>query len=189
MTSGRRRTQAATAPAVPPDLRLRGERPRVTRLSRKVLSPRCGVCPRSRGRARLRAPDPQQGRRAARNSQHPEYALRRGPGRAAEGLYRPTAPGAAARAAVAGRSRPADPQRRAAPTPMFRQRRPIPRQQRVRRRSRRRGLAVSSPRPISSRGLSGSPRPLRTDGERADAHAAGRCRLRAEHAGPQDRLP
>jgi type IV secretion system protein TrbI len=37
MTTGDDEHQAATAPAVPPDLRLRGERPRVTRLSRKVL--------------------------------------------------------------------------------------------------------------------------------------------------------
>jgi type IV secretory pathway VirB10-like protein len=37
MTTGGEEQQGAPAPAAPPDLRLRGERPRVTRLSRRVL--------------------------------------------------------------------------------------------------------------------------------------------------------
>jgi P-type conjugative transfer protein TrbG len=73
-----------------------------------------GLClgARRRRRARLRASDPQQGRRRPGTSEHPEPSFGRRPRGPAEGLYWPAAPGAAARTGAARRSRPADPQRR-----------------------------------------------------------------------------
>ena len=98
-------------PVVPPDLRLRGERPRVTRLSRRVLIGLGAVSALAVAGALGYA---LQTRNAAQSGQellsHAEPSLRRRPRWPAEGLYRPAAPGAAARAAAARRSRQADPQ-------------------------------------------------------------------------------
>ncbi len=99
---------------MPPDLRLRGERPRVTRLSRKVLvgmgfisalavAGALGYALQTRNKAG-------GGQELLKHSDRTVFGGRpRGP---AKGLYWPATPGAAARAAAARRSRPADPQRR-----------------------------------------------------------------------------
>jgi type IV secretion system protein TrbL len=63
-------------------------------------------------RARLRAPDSQRGADRPGAAQHSEPSLRRRPRWPTEGLHRPAAPCAPARAAAARRSRQADPQRR-----------------------------------------------------------------------------
>ena len=150
----------APTPVVPPDLRLRGERPRVTRLSRKVLIGLGAVSALAVAGAlgyALQTRNKIADRPGA--AQHAEPPLRRGPRRAAERLYRPAAAGAPARAAAARRSRQADPEcrrgaeyRRSGDHARSRRRSAWPR------RPRRRASAASSPRPTSSRSRSASSR-------------------------------
>ncbi len=182
----------APTPVVPPDLRLRGERPRVTRLSRKVLIGLGAVSALAVAGAlgyALQTRNAAQTRPGA--AQHAEPSLRRGPRRPAEGLYRPAAPGAPARAAAARRSRQADPQRRGcAEHRSVPATTPDPEAQRraqeieAARLSRLFAQTNQQPQPV---GLA-APAATGTHGG-SDAHAAGRRRRRAEHAGPQDGLP
>ncbi|MGY3362794.1 hypothetical protein ACVWZK_009457 [Bradyrhizobium sp. GM0.4] len=63
-------------PVAPPDLRLRGEWPPVTRLSRKMLIGLGAVSAlANRGCTRLRAPDPQQAASRPGVAQHPEPSI------------------------------------------------------------------------------------------------------------------
>ena len=105
----------ASRPAIPSQLRLRAERPRVTRLSRKVLAGGAAIAlVGGLRRGALGAAEQSASRRRHRTSSTaPSIAPgRRWIDRAAARLCRRPAPGAAARAGAAGRSRPADPERR-----------------------------------------------------------------------------
>ncbi len=88
----------APAPVVPPDLRLRGERSRVTRLSRKVLITLGAVSALAiAGALGYALQTHNKSQTGQELLEHPKPAFGRGPGRAAERLYRPAAAGAATR--------------------------------------------------------------------------------------------
>ena len=135
-------------------------------------------------------------RRAPRSFTAPTSHHGRRPGRPAEGLYRPAAPGAAARPAAARRPRPAHPQRRrrvehgipAGPTldPEAQRRAQEIEAARLSR------LFAQTNHPASGARLRRQPRRATADA----SAASGRPRSRrstpafaAEHAGPQARLP
>ena len=156
-------------PVVPPDLRLRGERPRVTRLSRRVLIGLGAVSALAVAGALGYA---LQTRNAAQSGQELLSTQNRPSAEGLAGLPKDYT-GLPRQAPPLGPPLPGDLGKPilnagAAPnTVASRRRRPIRRRSAGPRRSRRRGSAVSSPRPISSRSRSGSPRRLRRGPRRA----------------------
>ena len=193
MTDGRPEEQPpAPTPVVPPDLRLRGERPRVTRLSRKVLISLGAVSALAIAGALGYA---LQTRNKSQTAQELLSTQNRPSAEGLAGLPKDYT-GLPRQAPPLGPPLPGDLGKPilnagAAPnTVAFRRPRPIRRRSAWLRRSRRRGVSRlfaqtnQQPQPV---GLAAPPATGDRDG--SDAHAAGRRRRRAEHAGPQDGLP
>ena len=178
-------------PVVPPDLRLRGERPRVTRLSRRVLiglgavsalavAGALGYALQTRNAA-------QSGQELLTTQNRPSAEGLAGLPKDYTGLPRqapplgPPLPGDLGKpilnaGAAPNTVAPGDDARSggAAPGPRDRG-----------------GAAQPSLRPDQSAAAAGRARRAGCDGDDggSDAHTAGRRRRRAEHAGPQDGLP
>ncbi len=181
----------APTPVVPPDLRLRGERPRVTRLSRKVLitlgavsalavAGALGYALQTRNKA-------QTGQELLSTQNRPSAEGLAGLPKDYTGLPRqapplgPPLPGDLGKPILNAGAAP----NTTAPATDARSRGAAAGP------GDRGGARQPPVRPDQPAAAAGQPCRSAGDGdaERSDAHAAGRCRVRAEHAGSQDGLP